>query len=112
MVDVLEVEEGAGRQHRDVVLAQQQGVQAEATLRERLVSFGHHLNTLFFKEVQISHLEEGVFYLGDPVVGEVEVLERPHVAEGDEGDLTHQVVPQIQVGQHRDLKGCKYIYPI
>ena len=47
VVDVLEVEEGAGRQHRDVVLAQQQGVQAEAALQGRLVSFGHHQNTLF-----------------------------------------------------------------
>ena len=51
VVDVLEVEEGAGRQHRDVVLAQKQGVQAEAALQGRLVSFGHHQNTLFSHDI-------------------------------------------------------------
>ena len=52
----------------------------------------------------IPYLEERVLYLGDPVVGEVKVLQRPHVPKGDEGDLAHQVVSQIEVGQHGDLK--------
>ena len=32
VVDVLKVEEGAGGEHRDVVLAEQERVQAETTL--------------------------------------------------------------------------------
>ena len=58
----------------------------------------------------ISHLEEGVLYLGNPVVGEVEVLERPHVTQGDEGDLAHEVVPQVEVGQYGNLKLHKHKY--